>query len=102
MRKITDTVVDAFVERRAIKKDNTIVELIDGRLVRMTLFGNVIAVIESGELTIHHCGWMTKTTKERLNGILHRLFNSNYRVYIKKGQMYLNDTEFMQPIKIKL
>lgn len=54
------------------------------------LHGNTIIKIYQYETHLSSCGWLTMTTKDRLNKF------SGYSVYQKKGQWYLshNDREF--------
>lgn len=81
MRKITREVVGAFVNKRSACIDNT---NSDGQSLR--LHGNKIAEYRQDGMYITTCGWETKTTLERLNGI------PNVDVCIHKGHLFLNGT----------
>jgi hypothetical protein len=86
MRKITAQSVDAFMNARPFKKDNMQVEVLLNCTI-MKLYGNAIAYRYNDPdrtLTITNCGWLSNTTKERLNGIPGVSINQ------KKGQWYLN------------
>lgn len=99
MRKITKESSKAFVNFEQFKKSNTRVEVFndtDKRVVNLYLHGNLIAEIsqtgnvfqdrnhESGlpmlgfsvdtsKVNIDLCGYHTRTTRERINGILDAL-----------------------------
>jgi hypothetical protein len=86
MRKITAQSVDAFMDARPFKKDNMQVEVLLNCTI-LRLHGNAIAYRYNDPdrtLTITNCGWLSNTTKERLNGIPGVSINQ------KKGQWYLN------------
>ena len=86
MRKITAQAVDAFMDARPFKKDNMQVEVLLNCTI-LRLHGNAIAYRYNDPdrtLTITNCGWLSNTTKERLNGIPGVSINQ------KKGQWYLN------------
>jgi hypothetical protein len=70
MKAITFDMVQAIKDRKNFKKSNTSVEIFNGKAF-VYLFGNNIAQISDTEIFISTCGWESKTTKERLNGILH-------------------------------
>ena len=56
--------------------------------------GNKICWKEGNDTYIDSCGWMTNTTKDRLNRL-------GFRVIQKKGQWYLNGKEWNgQKIKV--
>ena len=97
MRKITKESAKAFVNFKPYKKDNTEVRvdttietMIDGKVfgwteVYMFLHGNNIATIIGGAYdfsnnpnkkdgyVINLCGYHTRTTRERINGVLDAL-----------------------------
>lgn len=78
-RKVTTGIVAAFLkgEKKKISNDHT-----DGNA--MYLHGNKIAEKRDGKIWITNAGYMTNTTKERLNGI------PNVSINQKAGQWYLN------------
>ena len=93
MRQITNESVNAFINGSLYKKDNTKVEINEvTKNVALYLHNNMIALLNGNELMINHQGWQTKTTKERLNGILDA-YNLP-RLSQKKGLWYLGTEEF--------
>lgn len=90
MKKITKQSIEAFMNARPFKKDNTEVVLFPNVTV-LKLFGNEIAYRYNDPkrtLSITNCGWETNTTKERLNGI------PDVFIQQKKGKWYLNGIEW--------
>ena len=90
MKKITRDSVDAFMNARPFRKDNTEVTVLDN-LTILKLFGNEIAYRYNDTertLSITNAGWFSNTTKERLNGI------PNVRIHQKNFNWYLNDKEW--------
>ena len=85
MRQITEESVNAFLNDRPYQKSNVHVqiELLKDdkghtyKKVKYYLFGNLIAWYSIGGkyLFVSHCGWLTTTTKERLNAILYQWLN---------------------------
>ena len=72
MRKITYKAIVAFEQNRPFTSGNTAVKVDDKCGVPETglyLHGHKIAYKLNGTLFIDACGWLTNTTKERLNGI---------------------------------
>jgi len=87
-RKITNESASAFLQRRDFKKGNMRV-LTESGLTKLKLHGNTIATIdELGVLSISNAGWMSNTTKERLNGL------PNVRIHQKNWNWYLNGDEW--------
>ena len=73
MRGITETVTNAFLQGKAMKKGNSAVS-VDSEWIYLELHGSRIArrVNTAGPvefLWLSAGGWSTNTTKERLNGI---------------------------------
>jgi len=83
MRNITSEAVQAFINWDTFRKSNTTVALDspigEGRSVTMYLFGNAIAKTQNCEMKVSCGGYTSRTTKERLNGLLEELGKS-YRV----------------------
>ena len=79
MRQITKEAVDAFMEGGSYKKSN--MEVRDNC---MYLFGNKIAWLDRNkQLWISNCGWMSVTTKERLNALPNvHIIQRNYHWYL--------------------
>ena len=112
MRKITKESAKAFVNFKPYKKDNTevivdttIETMIDGKVfgwteVYMFLHGNNIATIIGGAYdfsnnpnkkdgyVINLCGYHTRTTRERINGVLDAL-GYDFRIAQRKGEQVL-------------
>ncbi len=86
MRQITITMAEAFLRGEIKKVDNT---MTDGSA--LYLFDNKIVEWRGDELWITNCGWQTKTTMERLNGIGAL---ANFRICQKKKVWYLNGEEW--------
>lgn len=89
MRKITEQSINAFLNHRSFKKDNTEVKRynLSGEYA-LYLFGNRIAWLESGKIWISNRGYFTQTTKERLNAI------PNVSIIQRKRKWYLNGIEW--------
>lgn len=83
------------------RKDNTSVEIIHHEIhgtlfyqkeIQVKLHGHTIARIFPGDkMILSSCGWETKTTKSRLNSILHHynlggIFQKDYVWYCDKGE----------------
>ena len=68
MRKVTEQSANAFNTGRAFRSSNTTVT-VTPESVQMRLYGHLIAEKTGSKLVVNSCGWMTVTTKERLNGI---------------------------------
>ena len=86
MRKITIEACNAFMNAVRFKSRNTEVEVLPNVTI-LKLFGNEIAYRYNDPdrtLSITNAGWMSNTTKERLNGI------DGVHVQQKAGEWYLN------------
>lgn len=88
MKKITDKIVSAFINRKSSRLGNT---WTDG--TTLYLHGNIIARWDNDILQIRTAGWESKTTKERLNGLLYKLglptiTQRNYQWYIGDTPWY--------------
>ena len=90
MKLITQEMVQAIKDRKNFRKDNTTVEIFNGTAF-VYLFGNNIAQVSDKEVFISTCGWETKTTMERLNGILSA--HGLDRINQKKFVWYINGVE---------
>jgi len=90
MRKITSEAVKNFLNSIEFKKDNTKVEVLENVTI-LKLYNNSIAFKYNDPektLSISTCGWITNTTKDRLNGI------PGVNLSTKKGILYLNGSEW--------
>lgn len=83
MRKVTKQAIDAFLNKQAGSFGNTSVN-VTGDATELRLHGNCIATIKGAKLTVSACGWLTNTTKERLNGL------PGVSICQKDYQWYLN------------
>lgn len=92
MRKIEKDMVQAIRSGENRRLSNTTI-LHDGDTCAVRLHGHLIATITNQEMRLSHCGWMTPTTKSRLNAILEGL-NINDRIYQKAGVWYTKDGLF--------
>lgn len=79
MRKITQEAVNAFANNKAFKKQNMEVR-VENKPAQtcLKLHGNTIAKKVDGALFITNAGWLSNTTKERLNAL------PNVSIYQKK------------------
>lgn len=87
MKVITEKSVQAFMNAKRFKRDNTEVVVLPNVTI-LKLFGNEIAYRYNDPertLSVTNCGWFSKTTKERLNGI------PQVSIRQSKGLWYLND-----------
>jgi len=116
MRKITKESSEAFVNFKSYKKDNTEVAIKYGyspldEIARFYLHGNCIAEINRSKLPecrglksieIDLCGYHTRITRERINGVLDalgydfRIASRNYEQVLIKGRdiLKLSDDSF--------
>lgn len=86
MRQITEKACTAFMNAVKFKSANTEVEVLPNVTI-LKLFGNEIAYRYNDPdrtLSITNAGWMSNTTKERLNGI------DGVHIQQKAGEWYLN------------
>ena len=90
MRQITEQSINAFMNAKRFKKQNTIVEVLPNVTV-LKLHNNAIAYRYNDPertLTIDSCGWFSNTTKERLNAL------PNVSIQQKNFVWYLNGKEW--------
>ena len=90
MKKVTLKSIDAFLSAKKFNSQNTRVIVLPNVTI-LTLFGNEIAYLYNDPdrtLSITNCGYFTKTTKERLNGI------PGIRINQKNYNWYLNGIEW--------
>jgi hypothetical protein len=94
MRKITIDSINAFMGDRTFKRQNMEVQVVSynttgvrSQSTMLLLHGNVIAVRNNDSnrsMYITDCGWRTRTTKERLNGL------EGVNIVQRDFQWYLN------------
>ena len=89
MRKIEQQMVDALIaNKKHWASGNTQVDCApDGRST-VHLHGNLIAIIDAGNVSVTLAGWPTPTTRSRVNTLL-GAFGVNARVYQHKGAQWL-------------
>lgn len=90
MRKITKEAIKAFMNDEEFTSSSTKVEVLPNVTI-LKLYDNEIAYRYNDPkrtLSITHCGYPTKTTKERLNAI------DGVNIVQKKGVWYLNGKEW--------
>lgn len=86
MRQVTKEAIRKFMAAQSFKSGNTQVQVLPNVTV-LSLFGNEIAYRYNNPentVSICACGWLTDTTKERLNGI------PGVNIQLKQRQWYLN------------
>jgi hypothetical protein len=87
-RKITSESVSKFLSRKPFRKGNMSVEEAYG-IFKLKLHGNTIATIDQyNMLSISNAGWLSNTTKERLNGL------PGVRINQKNWNWFLNGVEW--------
>lgn len=62
----------------------------------VSIFGNPIAWKHHGDIILTLAGWNTKTTRARLNAILHKLNTGAGLVVCKNGDCYLENQDGKQ------
>lgn len=81
MRKITQQTVNALFSNGNMVNNNTVVS---GGVVY--LHGNMIARLQGTKLQVSFCGWVTPTTRDRINAIVSHATNGKIKVGIRKGE----------------
>ena len=90
MRQITNDSINAFLNARKFNRQNMSVEVLPNVTI-LKLHNNAIAYKYNDPektLSITNCGWFSKTTKERLNGL------PNVNIYQKALKWFLNGKEW--------
>jgi hypothetical protein len=90
MKKITQEAVSAFMQARPFRKSNMTIE-VQPNVTVMRLYGHPIAYRYNDPertLSVSACGWLTNTTKERLNAL------PNVRIHQRNWQWYLNGVQW--------
>jgi len=90
MRAITKEAVKSFLNAKPFSKSNTTVRVLPNVTV-LSLFGNDIAYLYNDPertLSITNAGWVSNTTKERLNAL------PNVSIRQKNYEFYLNDEKW--------
>ena len=87
MRKIEREMITAVANGRDFRSGNTAVDVTDHGIV-VRLHGNKIAQLDQGMMFITSAGWMTTTTKSRLNALL-RQFSPGSSIAQKSFEWFL-------------
>ena len=95
MRKIEALMLNAVRQRKDWRSGNTSVEVSEHGPVRVRLHGNLIGVVSlsAGELQVNACGWLTATTKSRLNALL-SLAEGQPGLFQRDGRWFLAGQEW--------
>ncbi len=96
MRLITRESVTAFLNAKKFNKSNMSVEVLPNVTV-LKYQGNSIAYKYNDPkqtISITSCGWESKTTKERLNGVIALSGLNISKIYQKNWQWYLDGKEW--------
>jgi len=91
MRKITSDAIEAFDTDKNFRRNNTkVIARLD--VTELYLYNNLIAYkqVESGNIYISSQGYQTRTTSDRLNGLVEYYEYGN--VYIHQFTMYYKDS----------
>ena len=96
MRQITIESVTSFLNGKKFNKSNMNVEVLPNVTI-LKYQGNSIAYKYNNPnktIAITNCGWESRTTKERLNGVI-RLSGLNIKpIYQKNYQWYLDGKQW--------
>ena len=91
MRKIEENMLQACKAQQDLKVRNTRVEIIDfpgvTKRVNVYLYSKCICKITNEELEVNHHGFLTVTTKSRINALL-KEFNGTTEIVQLKGKWY--------------
>ena len=86
MRQITSDSIKAFMNAKPFNRQNMSVEVLPNVTI-LKLHNNAIAYKYNDPektLSITNCGWFSRTTKERLNGL------PNVNIYQENFEWFLN------------
>ena len=88
MRKITYDSINAFLNRQMFTRQNMKVRELNKKYY-LKLHNNIIAILhEDNTLIITNCGWFTRTTRERLNGL------PNVNIIQRNFEWFLNGNKW--------
>lgn len=90
MKQITNDSINAFMNAKPFNRQNMSVKVLPNVTI-LKLHNNAIAYKYNDPektLSITNCGWFSKTTKERLNGL------PNVNIYQKAFKWFLNGKEW--------
>jgi hypothetical protein len=90
--KIESQMLEAIKELKDWRRQNTRVEIIDfpgvEKRANVYLYSKCVCKLTEDEIEINHRGFMTSTTKSRLNALLNE-FNGSVQIVQIKGVWYL-------------
>ena len=97
MSNITSEAVQAFVNGTTFKGGNTTVSrnTHDSACVSLKLHGHTIAQRIGDRVRINDCGWKTRTTKDRLNGVI-QAYHARGGIFQKNFEWYLEIDEVVE------
>tara|TARA_R100000388_G_C7125656_1_gene103041 strand:+ start:156 stop:467 length:312 start_codon:yes stop_codon:yes gene_type:complete len=88
MRKITYDSINAFLNRQMFTRQNMKVRELNKKYY-LKLHNNIIAILhQDNTLIITNCGWFTRTTRERLNGL------PNVNIIQRNFEWFLNGNKW--------
>ena len=96
MRKITRESVNAFLNGEKFNKSNMSVE-VEPNVTILKYQGNSIAYKYNDPkktIAITNCGWESRTTKERLNGVIYLSGLNIQPIFQKNWQWYLDNKQW--------
>ena len=96
MRKLTIESVKAFLNGKKFSKSNMSVEVLPNVTI-LKYHGNSIAYKYNDPkktISITNCGWESRTTKERLNGVIILSGLNIEPIYQKNWQWYLDNKKW--------
>jgi len=92
MRQITQDIINAFINGNERHIDNSSTYQDGHGDFCLSLFGNVIAKKVNGLYSINFCGWKSRTTLERLNGLLTNL-GTSLKLIKRKGEIFVYNSD---------
>tara|TARA_R100000654_G_scaffold3173_2_gene10982 strand:- start:142 stop:438 length:297 start_codon:yes stop_codon:yes gene_type:complete len=90
MRQITNDSINAFMNAKPFSRQNMSVEVLPNVTI-LKLHNNAIAYKYNNPertLSITNCGWFSKTTKERLNGLPNVYINQKNFEWFLNGKKW--------------
>lgn len=92
MRVIDKQMVEAIKARKDFKRGNTQVVMADNHIA-VFLFGNRIANVYDGFMTLTLAGWLTPTTRDRLNALAREFGGGEAPFFQQRGQQWYGQRE---------
>ena len=101
-RKIEEQMLNAIREEKDFNRTNTKVEVIDfpgvSKRINVYLFSKCICKMTEDELEVNHHGFMTQTTKSRINALM-REFNGCTEIVQVQGKWYWQTLSKVRGVK---